>query len=133
VLQIVTKYILRTPKKLWDAQLRLILPVGVRAPPPAPPLALRQHDLPGALAFSLGVPGHPWTAVPFAYPCLAAVYAQQRARGAAAPQAFSAFLNNTPIVAMMIPVVNDWARRTKLPVSRLMLVRPDPFSFWGCY
>ena len=35
---------------------------------------------------------------------------------------FSAFLNNTPIVAMMIPVVNDWSKRTKLPVSRLMMV-----------
>ena len=30
VLQVVTKYILRQPNKLWDAQLRLILPVGVR-------------------------------------------------------------------------------------------------------
>jgi len=30
VLQVVTKYILRQPKKLWDAQLRLILPVAVR-------------------------------------------------------------------------------------------------------
>ena len=34
VLQVVTKYILRQPKKLWDAQLRLILPVAVRRWPP---------------------------------------------------------------------------------------------------
>src|SRR5690606_35494315 len=33
----------------------------------------------------------------------------------------SAFLNNTPVVAMMVPVVTDWARRTNLPLSRLLL------------
>lgn len=33
----------------------------------------------------------------------------------------SAFLNNTPVVAMMVPVVTDWARRTSLPVSRLLM------------
>lgn len=33
----------------------------------------------------------------------------------------SAFLNNTPVVAMMVPVVTDWARRTGLPLSRLLL------------
>lgn len=33
----------------------------------------------------------------------------------------SAFLNNTPLVAMLIPVVTDWARRTRLPLSQLMI------------
>lgn len=33
----------------------------------------------------------------------------------------SAFLNNTPVVAMMIPAVQDWARRLKLPPSRLLM------------
>lgn len=33
----------------------------------------------------------------------------------------SAFLNNTPVVAMMMPVVTDWARRTGLPGSRLLM------------
>lgn len=33
----------------------------------------------------------------------------------------SAFLNNTPIVAMMIGVVQNWARKSKLPVSKLLL------------
>ena len=33
----------------------------------------------------------------------------------------SAFLNNTPVVAMFIPAVQDWAKRQELPVSRLML------------
>ncbi|MEM6292837.1 MAG: SLC13 family permease [Myxococcota bacterium] len=35
--------------------------------------------------------------------------------------ALSAFLNNTPVVAMMMPVVSDWARRQKLSVSQLLL------------
>jgi di/tricarboxylate transporter len=33
----------------------------------------------------------------------------------------SAFLNNTPVVAMMVPFVEDWARRCRLPVSRLLI------------
>ena len=33
----------------------------------------------------------------------------------------SAFLNNTTVVAMMIPAVQEWAQRLKLPVSRLLL------------
>ncbi|MBI1195469.1 MAG: TRAP transporter large permease subunit [Gammaproteobacteria bacterium] len=35
--------------------------------------------------------------------------------------AMSAFLNNTPVVAMMIPAVTEWARRHHLSVSRLMM------------
>lgn len=39
-----------------------------------------------------------------------------------APVAFlSAFLNNTPVVGMLIPAVNEWARKLGLPVSRLMM------------
>jgi di/tricarboxylate transporter len=34
---------------------------------------------------------------------------------------FSAFLNNTPIVAMLIPKVNSWAERRKLSPSRFLL------------
>jgi di/tricarboxylate transporter len=33
----------------------------------------------------------------------------------------SAFLNNTPVVAMFIPAVRDWARRNEFPVSKLMM------------
>jgi len=33
----------------------------------------------------------------------------------------SAFLNNTPVVAMFIPAVQDWARRHRLSVSKLMI------------
>lgn len=35
--------------------------------------------------------------------------------------ALSAFLNNTPVVAMMMPLVSDWARRQRLSVSKLLL------------
>ena len=33
----------------------------------------------------------------------------------------SAFLNNTPVVAMLIPTVQDWARKNGFQVSRLMI------------
>lgn len=33
----------------------------------------------------------------------------------------SAFLNNTPVVATMIPALHAWARRINLPVSKLMI------------
>ena len=37
----------------------------------------------------------------------------------------SAFMNNTPLVAMMIPVTADWAKKYGVPVSKLMM----PLSF----
>ncbi len=33
----------------------------------------------------------------------------------------SAFLNNTPVVAMLVPAVGDWAKRINLSVSKLMI------------
>jgi len=33
----------------------------------------------------------------------------------------SAFLNNTPVVAMFIPIVNDWCKRTNLSPSKLFI------------
>lgn len=39
-----------------------------------------------------------------------------------APVTFmSAFLNNTPVVAMLIPAVKDWARQNQLAISKLMI------------
>ncbi|MFC1750317.1 SLC13 family permease [Pseudomonadota bacterium] len=35
--------------------------------------------------------------------------------------ALSAFLNNTPVVAMLIPAVIDWGRKHKISVSRLLM------------
>jgi di/tricarboxylate transporter len=38
------------------------------------------------------------------------------------PVAFlSALLNNTPVVAMLIPAVSEWARRYNIPLSKLMI------------
>jgi len=33
----------------------------------------------------------------------------------------SSILNNTPVVAMLVPAVGEWARRIQLPVSQLMI------------
>jgi di/tricarboxylate transporter len=33
----------------------------------------------------------------------------------------SAFLNNTPVVAMMIPAIQDWGRRYRISVSKLLI------------
>jgi di/tricarboxylate transporter len=33
----------------------------------------------------------------------------------------SAFMNNTPLVAMLIPAVSDWARKNRWPVSKFMI------------
>ncbi|NPU98392.1 MAG: SLC13 family permease [Candidatus Omnitrophica bacterium] len=35
--------------------------------------------------------------------------------------AMSAFLNNTPVVAMLIPAVKEWAKNYRLPVSQLLI------------
>jgi Na+/H+ antiporter NhaD/arsenite permease-like protein len=33
----------------------------------------------------------------------------------------SAFLNNTPVVALMMPIINDWCRKHRISVSHLFL------------
>ena len=33
----------------------------------------------------------------------------------------SAFLNNTPIVAMLVPRIQEWSNKTKIPASRLLI------------
>jgi di/tricarboxylate transporter len=38
-----------------------------------------------------------------------------------AAASFSAFLNNTAVVAMMLPAVSDWAKKFRLPPSKLMI------------
>ncbi len=35
--------------------------------------------------------------------------------------ALSALVNNTPVVAMLIPAVNEWAKKHRIPVSKLMI------------
>ncbi|MEZ5502201.1 MAG: SLC13 family permease [Halioglobus sp.] len=44
----------------------------------------------------------------------------------------SAFLNNTPVVAMFVPVVGEWCRRHQLSVSKLMLPLSYAAIFGGC-
>ncbi len=44
------------------------------------------------------------------------------ARLAAVVLPLSAFLNNTPIVAMFVPVVMDWSRRNQVSPSRLLIL-----------
>lgn len=49
------------------------------------------------------------------------------------PVAFmSAFMNNTPLVAMMLPVVDDWAKRCRLSVSKLMIPLSYATILGGC-
>lgn len=63
VLLPIFRVVLGKPKYLWEAQLRVMLPVGI----------------------------------------------------------ISAFLNNTPVVAMLIPVVQSWSRRSSFAVSKLLM------------
>ncbi len=46
---------------------------------------------------------------------------QAQARLMLPAAAFSAFLNNTPVVAVFVPAVKVWARRNKLSLSRLLI------------
>ncbi|MEE9397916.1 MAG: SLC13 family permease, partial [Methylococcales bacterium] len=49
------------------------------------------------------------------------------------PAAFlSAFINNTPVVAMLVPAVATWAKHNKLPVSRLMIPLSYAAIIGGC-
>ncbi|MFN9369296.1 MAG: SLC13 family permease [Planctomycetia bacterium] len=38
-----------------------------------------------------------------------------------APGVVSAFMNNTPVVALMVPAIRDWARKHRFPVSKLLM------------
>lgn len=50
-----------------------------------------------------------------------------------APSAlFSAFLNNIPVVAMLIPVVEDWARKSEIAPSRLLMPLSYSAILGGC-
>lgn len=47
--------------------------------------------------------------------------ARAQARLMAPVMGLSAFLNNTPVVAMFLPAVNEWAHRNRLPISKLLM------------
>ena len=46
--------------------------------------------------------------------------------------AASSVLNNTPIVAMFLPVVEEWSRRNRLSVSKLLIPLSYAAIFGGC-
>jgi di/tricarboxylate transporter len=48
-----------------------------------------------------------------------------QARAMCPSAAISAFINNTPLVAMLLPVVSDWARKNRIPASKILL----PFNY----
>lgn len=47
--------------------------------------------------------------------------APPQARMFGATAAVSAFMNNTPLVAVMIPLVERWCRENRMPVSKFMM------------
>jgi len=54
---------------------------------------------------------------------------QAQLRIAAPVLSMSAFLNNTPVVAMLIPAINEWAKNNRLPVSKLFI----PLSYTAIF
>jgi len=47
------------------------------------------------------------------------------------PGVLSAFMNNTPVVALMVPAVRDWARKHKLSISKLLMPMNDAVVLGG--
>ena len=61
--------------------------------------------------------------------------ARAQLRLGATVMAISAFLNNTPVVAMFIPVVNDWCKKIGVSPSRLLCrsaTRPSSVACARC-
>lgn len=46
--------------------------------------------------------------------------------------AMSAFMNNTPLVAMLLPVVDEWAKQQRLSVSKLLIPLSYAAILGGC-
>jgi len=44
-----------------------------------------------------------------------------QARTTIGPGIVSAFMNNTPVVALLVPVIREWARKNRLSVSKLLM------------
>jgi len=47
------------------------------------------------------------------------------------PAALSAFMNNTPVVALMLPAIRDWAKKHRLSVSKLLMPMNDAVVLGG--
>ena len=50
-----------------------------------------------------------------------ATLASAQFRTMVGPGVLSAFVNNTPVVALMVPAIRDWARKNRFPVSKLLM------------
>jgi len=50
-----------------------------------------------------------------------ATLASAQFRTMVGPGVLSAFVNNTPVVALMVPAIRDWARKNRLAVSKLLM------------
>ena len=50
-----------------------------------------------------------------------ATLAAAQLRTMVGPAAVSAFMNNTPVVALMVPAIRDWAKKHRFPVSKLLM------------
>ena len=48
-----------------------------------------------------------------------------------APGILSAFMNNTPVVALMVPAIRDWARKHRLAISKLLMPMNDAVVLGG--
>jgi di/tricarboxylate transporter len=46
---------------------------------------------------------------------------QAQLRTMVGPGILSAFMNNTPVVALLVPAIREWARKNKLSVSKLLM------------
>jgi di/tricarboxylate transporter len=47
------------------------------------------------------------------------------------PGILSAFMNNTPVVALMVPAIRDWAKKHRLAVSKLLMPMNDAVVLGG--
>ncbi|MFM1997923.1 MAG: hypothetical protein RLZZ111_2310 [Planctomycetota bacterium] len=48
-----------------------------------------------------------------------------------APGVLSAFVNNTPVVALMVPAIRDWAKKNRFGVSKLLMPMNDAVVLGG--
>jgi di/tricarboxylate transporter len=47
------------------------------------------------------------------------------------PGVLSAFVNNTPVVALMVPAIRDWAKKNRLSISKLLMPMNDAVVLGG--
>ena len=60
-----------------------------------------------------------------------ATLAAAQLRTMVGPAAVSAFMNNAPVVALMVPAIRDWAKKHRLAVSKLLMPMNDAVVLGG--